>query len=54
MNDFLIERMIKKFMENNSYHAIIEAYEANNIKVCVRDGGRHPRVPCRRSLPTAA
>ena len=32
MNDFLIERMIKKFMENNSYHAIIEAYEANNIK----------------------
>ena len=32
MNDFLIERMIKKFMESNSYQSIIEAYEANNIK----------------------
>ena len=32
MNDMLIERMIKKFMENNSYHSIIEAYEANDIK----------------------
>ena len=32
MNDMLIERMIKKFMDNNSYQAIIDAYEANNIK----------------------
>ena len=32
MNDMLIERMIKKFMEHNSYQGIIEAYEANNIK----------------------
>ena len=32
MSDALIERMIKKFMENNSYKAIIEAYEAGNIK----------------------
>ena len=32
MNDALIERMIKKFMENNAYNAIIEAYKANNIK----------------------
>ena len=31
MNDSLIERMIKKFMDKNSYQAIIEAYEANNI-----------------------
>ena len=32
MNDMLVERMIKKFMENNSYQTIIEAYEVNNIK----------------------
>lgn len=32
MNDMLIERMIKKFMENNSYNAIIDAYNAKNIK----------------------
>ena len=32
MNDVLIERMIRKFMDNNSYKAIIEAYENNNIK----------------------
>ena len=32
MNDMLIERMIKKFMDNNSYQAIIDAYEAKNIK----------------------
>lgn len=32
MNDVLIERMIRKFMENNSYNAIIDAYNANNIK----------------------
>jgi len=32
MNDMLIERMIAKFMENNSYNSIIEAYEAKNIK----------------------
>lgn len=32
MNDVLIERMIKKFMENNNYHSIIEGYDANNIK----------------------
>lgn len=32
MNDALIESMIKKFMANNSYQAIIEAYEVNNIK----------------------
>ena len=32
MNDVLIERMIKKFMSNNVYHSIIEAYEAKNIK----------------------
>ena len=32
MNDALIERMIKKFMENNSYNAILEAYAQNNIK----------------------
>lgn len=32
MNDMLIERMIRKFMENNSYNAIIDAYSANNIK----------------------
>ena len=32
MNDMLIERMIHKFMENNAYRPIIEAYEANNIK----------------------
>ena len=32
MNDMLIERMIHKFMENNSYQALIAAYEANNIK----------------------
>ncbi len=32
MNDMLIERMIKKFMENNAYKALIEAYEANDIK----------------------
>lgn len=32
MSDALIERMIKKFMENNSYQAILDAYQANNIK----------------------
>ena len=32
MNDMLIERMIKKFMDNNSYNAIIDAYNAKNIK----------------------
>ena len=32
MNDMLIERMIRKFMEQNSYNAIIEAYQNNNIK----------------------
>lgn len=32
MNDALIERMINKFMENNSYQAIIDAYQAKNIK----------------------
>ena len=32
MNDMLIERMIRKFMENNSYNAIIDAYNAKNIK----------------------
>ena len=32
MNDMLIERLIKKFMDNNSYQAIIDAYNANNIK----------------------
>ena len=32
MNDALIERMIKKFMDNNAYQAIIDAYEANNIR----------------------
>ena len=32
MNDMLIERMIKKFMDNNSYEAIINAYETHNIK----------------------
>ena len=32
MSDMLIERMIHKFMENNSYQAIIDAYKANNIK----------------------
>ena len=32
MNDALIERMINKFMENNSYQAIINAYQAKNIK----------------------
>ena len=32
MNDILIERMIRKFMENNSYNAIIDAYNAKNIK----------------------
>ncbi len=32
MNDMFIERMVKKFMENNSYQAIIEAYDAKDIK----------------------
>ena len=32
MNDALIERMIKKFMENNPYNAILEAYAQNDIK----------------------
>lgn len=32
MNDMLIERMINKFMMNNSYNDIIKAYEENNIK----------------------
>ena len=32
MNDALIERMIKKFMDNNSYLGIIDAYNANDIK----------------------
>ena len=32
MNDALTERMIKKFMENNSYNAILEAYAQNDIK----------------------
>ena len=32
MNDVLIERMLKMFMEKNAYNAIIEAYKANNIK----------------------
>lgn len=32
MNDAFIERMVKKFMENNSYNALIEAYKANDIK----------------------
>ena len=32
MNDMLIERMIRKFMENNSYNAIIDAYNTKNTK----------------------
>lgn len=32
MNDALIERIVKKFMENNSYQGIIDAYQAKNIK----------------------
>ena len=32
MNDMLIERMINKFMDNNAYQSIVDAYEANNIK----------------------
>ena len=32
MNDMLIERMIKKFMESNSYNQIMDAYMAGNIK----------------------
>lgn len=32
MNDMLIERMIRKFMEQNSFNAIIDAYEKNNIR----------------------
>ena len=32
MNDMLIERMIKKFMDTNSYDSLIKAYEANDIK----------------------
>ena len=32
MNDMLIERMIKKFMDTNSYGSLIKAYEANDIK----------------------
>ena len=32
MNDILIERMIKKFMDNNVYPSIIKAYQENNIK----------------------
>ncbi len=27
-----IKRMIRKFVENNSYNAVIDAYSANNIK----------------------
>ena len=32
MSDMLIERMIHKFMESNSYQPILEAYAAGNIK----------------------
>lgn len=32
MNGVLIERMVKKFMENNAYNQILAAYESNNIK----------------------
>ena len=32
MNDMLIERMIKKFMENNAYQSIIDAYDVKDIK----------------------
>ena len=32
MNDALIERMIHKFMGNNSYQAIVDAYEEKRIK----------------------
>ena len=32
MNDMLIERMLGKFMENNAFNSIIEAYEAKDIK----------------------
>jgi HPt (histidine-containing phosphotransfer) domain-containing protein len=32
MNDMLIERMLAKFMANNSYNDIIEAYNAHDYK----------------------
>ena len=32
MNDMLIERMIKKFIETNSYDSLIKAYETNDVK----------------------